>query len=116
MSGSSYVERLTERIQRARKRGAQAMTLVGLITVVFTVFLIYVLLTAVRLGNAEAIRAAWIGLAIIVVANALSILLYRSQGKVLDRAVAELTRLTEDSVGDGEGPDADDAEPERLEA
>ena len=82
------------------------MALVGVVTVVFTVFLVYVLVTAVRLGDANAVRAAWSGLAIIFVANALSFFLYRSGRRVLDEAVHELTSLMGDEADGGETDDA----------
>ena len=72
------------------------MTLVALVTAAFLAFLVYVLLTAIRLGNDEAVRAAWMGIAIILVVNGLSFILYRSQQKVLDEAVSELTDLLGD--------------------
>ena len=91
-----YRDRVGQRIERVRKRGARAMTLVALVTAAFLAFLVYVLLTAIRLGNAEAVRAAWMGIAIILVVNGLSFILYRSQQKVLDEAVSELTDLLGD--------------------
>lgn len=69
------------------------MALVALVTAVFVIFLVYVLFTALRLGNAEAVRAAWLGLGVIVGVNGLSYVLYRSQRRVLDEAVAELAAL-----------------------
>ena len=79
------------------------MTLAVSVTAVFTVFLVYVLTAAIRVGNAEAVRAAWFGIAVVVTANVLSYLLYRSQGRVLDEAVAELTDLLEPgAAADGE--------------
>ena len=102
MSDPSYSRRVNQRIERARKRGAQAMTLVGLVTLVFVVFLIYVLVVAIRLDEPEAVRAAWVGLTIIVVANGLSWALYRSQGRVLDKAMSDLSELLgpDQHVGD----------------
>ena len=81
------------------------MMLVGVVTAVFTIFLVYVLITAIRLGNAEAVRAAWLGIVIIVTVNALSFLLYRSQRRVLDEAVGELTDLLGTEEDDPGGAD-----------
>ena len=75
------------------------MTLVALVTVAFLAFLVYVLVMAIRLGNQEAVRAAWMGIAIIVGVNGLSFILYRSQQKVLDEAVSELAELLEEAGG-----------------
>ena len=69
------------------------MTLAVSVTAILIVFLIYVLTTAIRLGNAEAVRAAWVGITIMVTVNVLSYLLYRSQCRVLDEAIGELTNL-----------------------
>ncbi|MGI9625627.1 MAG: hypothetical protein ACR2QM_02215 [Longimicrobiales bacterium] len=100
--GQGYEARVRTRIARVRKRGTQAMALVGLITVVFTVFLVYVLVTAYRLENGEAVRAAWLGLGVIVSVNALSYFLYRSQRRVLDEAVNELGELIGEEAPVGE--------------
>ena len=69
------------------------MAFVALVTVVFSVFLIYVLVTAVRLGDQDAVRAALLGLGVIVAVNGLSFALYRSQRRVLDEALGELSDL-----------------------
>ena len=95
-----YPARVRGRISRARKRGAQAMTLAVSLTAVFMIFLIYVLNAALRVGNAEAVRAAWLGIIIMVTVNILSYLLYRSQGRVLDEAISELTELFDAQGGE----------------
>lgn len=79
------------------------MTLAVSVTGIFIVFLIYVLLVAIRVDNAEAARAAWFGITIMVTVNVLAYLLYRSQSRVLDEAIGEMTDLFDTEVGqDGE--------------
>ena len=79
------------------------MTLAVSVTAVFVVFLIYVLTAATPVGNAEAIRAAWLGIIIMVTVNVLSYLLYRSQNRVLDEAVTELFDYADDRNSEDAG-------------
>lgn len=78
------------------------MTWVGVGSAVVMAFLLYALATAIRLGHEEGIRAAYLGMAVVLGANLVSLGLYRRQRKLLDQSAEELDSL----FGDGaEKPD-----------
>lgn len=99
--GPGYRERVQGRIRRARRRGLQAMLLVAVLSLALLAFLLHGLITAVRLGDGSALRAGWIGLLVMALVIAVSWLLYRSPGRVLEQAERELDEILGEEVAGG---------------
>ena len=97
-----YPDRVRRRIDTARAQGKRAVAWVGVGSAIVMVFLLYGLTTALRLGHEEGLRAAYLGIAVVVGANLVSLALYRRQRKLLDQSAAELDALFGDE-GDSNG-------------
>lgn len=98
--GPGYRERVDGRIRKARRRGVQALALVVVLSLALIVFLLQGLATALRLGDESAVRAAWVGIAVMLLVIAVSWMLYRSQRRVLDHAETELDDMLGESPAD----------------